>query len=176
VLNRILEDATWINIHSLPHDIKVLEVRTREGYGARWFQNPLEFRGFLEPQMPNGHQTGKERERELEREGKGEDATKKKKLTRFLLRVDSLGNLKEKNEDFHFRLLLLLLLLLYPVDQYDVGDHPGKGNELHHPKKYKWGVAIEDSSPQKSKKSGTWEGERGRGKKREEGGGVGVSV
>ncbi|XP_062507764.1 uncharacterized protein LOC134184164 isoform X1 [Corticium candelabrum] len=58
VVTRILEDASWINVHILPHDIKVVEVRSSEGYGARWTADGLEFRGFLEPQMEDGHAMG----------------------------------------------------------------------------------------------------------------------
>ena len=95
VVERILDNCTWINIHTLPvrmltttviftittitltitailtcvytcynlmilffsqHDIRVVEVRTVEGYGARWQLLPeSQFRGFLEPQMKDGH-------------------------------------------------------------------------------------------------------------------------
>jgi hypothetical protein len=69
----ILGNALWINIHSLPvridemrwcgkrfsiliflllqHELPILEVRTIEGYGARWLATGAQFRGFLEPQM-----------------------------------------------------------------------------------------------------------------------------
>ncbi|KAL0479265.1 hypothetical protein AKO1_008089, partial [Acrasis kona] len=61
VLEKILEQADWINSHLLPHGIPCFEVRTVQGYGARWVYsrgNPQEqdkeddimiFRGFLEP-------------------------------------------------------------------------------------------------------------------------------
>ena len=55
VLFRILNDAAWINIHSLPGELKILEVRCSEGYGARWTHDCKQFRGFLEPQMVDGH-------------------------------------------------------------------------------------------------------------------------
>ena len=55
ILWRILEDASWINIHQLPHDLQVIEVRHADGYGARWSYDGTDFRGFLEPQMENGH-------------------------------------------------------------------------------------------------------------------------
>lgn len=55
ILNRILNDAAWINIHSLPGELKVLEVRGSGGYGARWTHDGKHFRGFLEPQMADGH-------------------------------------------------------------------------------------------------------------------------
>lgn len=58
VLNRILNDSSWINIHLLPHDLKVIEVRCAEGYGARWSHDGSAFRGFLEPQMEEGHAVG----------------------------------------------------------------------------------------------------------------------
>jgi len=58
VVMRILGDASWINIHKLPHDLKVIEVRCAEGYGARWSHDGKVFRGFLEPQMEDGHAAG----------------------------------------------------------------------------------------------------------------------
>lgn len=58
VVMRILGDASWINIHMLPHDLKVIEVRCAEGYGARWSYDGKVFRGFLEPQMEDGHAAG----------------------------------------------------------------------------------------------------------------------
>ena len=58
VLEKILSDAVWINIHLLPHDVKVLEVRNELGYGARWSCDGTTFRGFLEPQMNDGHSIG----------------------------------------------------------------------------------------------------------------------
>lgn len=58
ILKKILDDAAWINIHMLPHDVKVLEVRSQLGYGARWSSDGKLFRGFLEPQMDDGHAAG----------------------------------------------------------------------------------------------------------------------
>ena len=58
IVMRILEDASWINIHLLPHDLKVIEVRCTEGYGGRWSHDGTTFRGFLEPQMEDGHAAG----------------------------------------------------------------------------------------------------------------------
>ncbi len=37
---------------------KIYEVRNKEGYGVRWSLDGLQFRGFLEPQMENGHEKG----------------------------------------------------------------------------------------------------------------------
>lgn len=39
-------------------ELGVFEVRNIEGYGLRWSQNGHTFRGFLEPQMENGHEVG----------------------------------------------------------------------------------------------------------------------
>ncbi|CAG8453485.1 12517_t:CDS:2 [Cetraspora pellucida] len=36
VLAKILTNAAWINLHSLPHNTRVFEVRNLDGYGARW--------------------------------------------------------------------------------------------------------------------------------------------
>lgn len=58
-LRKVLAGACWLNIHFLPHDIAVYEIRHEEGYGARWeCKPPYNFRGFLEPQMENGHEQG----------------------------------------------------------------------------------------------------------------------
>ena len=48
------------NVHCtlIQHDIKVIEIRTLEGYGVRWRHDGSEFRGFLEPQMKDGHSVG----------------------------------------------------------------------------------------------------------------------
>lgn len=79
---KIFDEATWRNLHWLPHGILVYEVRVHEGYGMRWSQdlsglledggwNRLRaecmeeakgriwtFRGFVEPMMDNGHEVG----------------------------------------------------------------------------------------------------------------------
>ena len=68
---KVMDSATWRNLHWLPHEVLVYEVRVPEGYGMRWSQNnadykdegglqevinrPWLFRGFLEPSMENGH-------------------------------------------------------------------------------------------------------------------------
>lgn len=36
----------------------MIEIRTIEGYGVRWLHDGTEFRGFLEPQMEDGHEVG----------------------------------------------------------------------------------------------------------------------
>jgi hypothetical protein len=58
VMKRVLDGATWINIHQLPHDVTVIEARQENGYGIRWSADGLQFRGFLEPQMIDGHEIG----------------------------------------------------------------------------------------------------------------------
>ncbi|KAG7441390.1 uncharacterized protein BT62DRAFT_982798 [Guyanagaster necrorhizus] len=69
---KIVNEASWRNLHWLPHRILVYEVRIEEGYGMRWFQDqspgeqgpedlgvrPWIFRGFVEPMMENGHEVG----------------------------------------------------------------------------------------------------------------------
>lgn len=74
---KVMNGATWRNLHWLPHQVLVYEVRLAEGYGMRWAQDlsgcgiqvgldvnvqlenrPWIFRGFLEPQMENGHELG----------------------------------------------------------------------------------------------------------------------
>lgn len=62
---KVMNGATWRNLHWLPHQILVYEVRVPAGYGMRWSQDRSEgterqwiFRGCLEPQMENGHEVG----------------------------------------------------------------------------------------------------------------------
>jgi hypothetical protein len=56
----LLREAAWINIHTFGGTTDpFLEVRVASGYGARWkleLSSGVSFRGFLEPQMPNGHE------------------------------------------------------------------------------------------------------------------------
>jgi len=58
VLLKILRNATWLNIHLLPHDLAIFEIRETNGYGARWTADGKSFRGFLEPQVDGGHERG----------------------------------------------------------------------------------------------------------------------
>ena len=58
ILEKILNECVWINIHGLPHDVGIIEIRVEKGYGMRWEINNNFFRGFLEPQMENGHEKG----------------------------------------------------------------------------------------------------------------------
>eukprot|EP01095_Lingulamoeba_sp_RSL-Kostka_P017489 TRINITY_DN909_c0_g1_i1.p1 TRINITY_DN909_c0_g1~~TRINITY_DN909_c0_g1_i1.p1 ORF type:complete len:378 (+),score=103.81 TRINITY_DN909_c0_g1_i1:83-1216(+) len=55
---QIICDSSWINIHHLPHQEVILEIRTKEGYGGRWRADGSFFRGFLEPGMIDGHEKG----------------------------------------------------------------------------------------------------------------------
>lgn len=69
ILMDLIKKATWMNLHSfggLNDDDFAFEIRVAEGYGARWIVNDsstntsqrLRFRGFLEPQMEDGHEKG----------------------------------------------------------------------------------------------------------------------
>ncbi|KIY64486.1 hypothetical protein CYLTODRAFT_425156 [Cylindrobasidium torrendii FP15055 ss-10] len=69
---KVMDHATWRNLHWLPHQILVYEARVFEGYGMRWSRDcakseggeqdesphPWVFRGFVEPMMENGHEIG----------------------------------------------------------------------------------------------------------------------
>lgn len=67
VVEKLIAEAAWVNIHMFggaDATRPILEVRTQEGYGARWSAvwkdafTPVDvaFRGFLEPHMENGHE------------------------------------------------------------------------------------------------------------------------
>jgi hypothetical protein len=62
VISRLLNEAVWQNLHSLPPDrIVAFEIRIAEGYGARWTADrdgKWSFRGYLEPPSLSGHETG----------------------------------------------------------------------------------------------------------------------
>ena len=68
IVRTILNGAAWINIHAFggTDSLPVLEARLENGYGARWtadWTDParpvdVQFRGFLEPQMEDGHEKG----------------------------------------------------------------------------------------------------------------------
>jgi hypothetical protein len=73
LFERVVDNSTWRNLHWLPHQVLVYEVRVEEGYGMRWSQDrsvleseevmsdselPWTFRGFVEPMMENGHEIG----------------------------------------------------------------------------------------------------------------------
>mmetsp|Transcript_34977 Transcript_34977/g.73802 ORF Transcript_34977/g.73802 Transcript_34977/m.73802 type:complete len:367 (-) Transcript_34977:119-1219(-) len=68
VVQRLIREAAWINIHAfggVDDTRPVMEIRTVEGYGARWSAvwkknafspEDILFRGFLEPNMDDGHE------------------------------------------------------------------------------------------------------------------------
>ena len=68
IVMKILDGAVWANIHAFggTNSRPVLEARLESGYGARWIADwtdpsrpvDVEFRGFLEPHMPDGHEKG----------------------------------------------------------------------------------------------------------------------
>ena len=68
LVGKVLSEAIWINIHTFGgmDGRPVLEVRVASGYGARWVANwsdprhpkEIQFRGFLEPTMEDGHEKG----------------------------------------------------------------------------------------------------------------------
>lgn len=57
-MSNILDNATWLNVHNLPGELPTIEARQENGYGVRWTIDGGEFRGFLEPQMVDGHEVG----------------------------------------------------------------------------------------------------------------------
>ena len=57
MLNMFLSNCIWINIHGLPHNNAIIELRVNEGYGVRWLIGG-EFRGFVEPPLKDGHEKG----------------------------------------------------------------------------------------------------------------------
>ena len=44
----------WVNVHIITHSDIIVECRVEQGYGMRWTGDGV-FRGFLEPQMEDGH-------------------------------------------------------------------------------------------------------------------------
>ncbi|KAF8550038.1 hypothetical protein OG21DRAFT_518617 [Imleria badia] len=67
LFDKVVDNATWRNLHWLPHQVLVYETRVEEGYGMRWSQDRSQvefvdslwmFRGFVEPMMENGHEVG----------------------------------------------------------------------------------------------------------------------
>ncbi|VAI02660.1 uncharacterized protein LOC119295154 isoform X1 [Triticum dicoccoides] len=58
VIDRLLREGCWINIHLTQPNRPVFEIRVYEGYGARWSHDGLKFIGFLEPYTPDGFLNG----------------------------------------------------------------------------------------------------------------------
>ena len=53
-LNQVLTECVWVNVHIITHSDIIVECRVEQGYGMRWNGDGV-FRGFLEPQMEDGH-------------------------------------------------------------------------------------------------------------------------
>lgn len=58
VLDHILDNVAWCNIYYFNAEHTILEIRESEGHGARWYADGQLFRGFVEPQMADGHARG----------------------------------------------------------------------------------------------------------------------
>jgi len=56
-MDEILADCVWVNIHVIVGRETLIEARIESGYGLRWAGDGS-FRGFLEPQMEDGHEKG----------------------------------------------------------------------------------------------------------------------
>ncbi len=56
IMNRLLDECIWINVHTFNQKSVqvILEVRDTKGYGGRWTIE-CEFRGLVEPQIEGGH-------------------------------------------------------------------------------------------------------------------------
>ena len=57
IAQNILRECVWINIHKMLQSEVIIECRVAQGYGIRWNIEGI-FRGFLEPQMDDGHERG----------------------------------------------------------------------------------------------------------------------
>ncbi|ESO11664.1 hypothetical protein HELRODRAFT_166678 [Helobdella robusta] len=57
-MTEIMDSAAWMNVHELPGELPTIEIRQKNGYGVRWTCDGAEFRGFVEPQMADGHVVG----------------------------------------------------------------------------------------------------------------------
>ncbi|KAJ3671525.1 hypothetical protein LUZ60_007604 [Juncus effusus] len=58
VINRLLNNCCFMNIHFIQPYNSVFEIRVAEGYGARWSSDGSKFIGFLEPYMVEGFSKG----------------------------------------------------------------------------------------------------------------------
>ncbi|KAG1331280.1 hypothetical protein COCNU_02G012480 [Cocos nucifera] len=58
VINHLITNCCWMNVHLIhPYDC-VFEIRVHEGYGARWSKYGSKFIGFLEPYTEGGFLKG----------------------------------------------------------------------------------------------------------------------
>uniref|UniRef100_A0A0E0R6R0 ASCH domain-containing protein n=1 Tax=Oryza rufipogon TaxID=4529 RepID=A0A0E0R6R0_ORYRU len=58
IIDHLLRECCWMNIHLTQPYGPVYEIRVHEGYGARWSQDGSKFIGFLEPYSPEGFSRG----------------------------------------------------------------------------------------------------------------------
>ncbi|XP_065866808.1 uncharacterized protein [Euphorbia lathyris] len=58
VINCLIVSCRWSNVHIVPPHGAVYEIRTTDGYGARWSSDGTKFIGFLEPYMEDGFSKG----------------------------------------------------------------------------------------------------------------------
>ncbi|XP_040384623.1 uncharacterized protein LOC102706508 isoform X2 [Oryza brachyantha] len=58
IIDRLMCECCWMNIHLTQPYGPVYEIRVQEGYGARWSQDGSKFIGFLEPYSPDGFSKG----------------------------------------------------------------------------------------------------------------------
>jgi len=71
VFFRIVEGATWRNLHWLPHEVLVYEVRVEEGYGMRWAREMGGEVGDRGKERGKGKEERGESERDEEMVGSG---------------------------------------------------------------------------------------------------------
>ncbi len=76
VVNVILDEAVWMNVHHAPGGTRVLELRVESGHGARWHAADAAFRGFLEPHSRELATKKKEERRNRALVEQGADAKK----------------------------------------------------------------------------------------------------
>ncbi|WCJ41289.1 RNA-binding ASCH domain protein [Euphorbia peplus] len=58
VINCLVASCRWSNVHIVPPHGAVYEIRTVDGYGARWSSDGTKFIGFLEPYTEVGYSKG----------------------------------------------------------------------------------------------------------------------
>eukprot|EP00195_Chlamydomonas_chlamydogama_P015425 CAMPEP_0202896898 /NCGR_PEP_ID=MMETSP1392-20130828/5802_1 /ASSEMBLY_ACC=CAM_ASM_000868 /TAXON_ID=225041 /ORGANISM="Chlamydomonas chlamydogama, Strain SAG 11-48b" /LENGTH=978 /DNA_ID=CAMNT_0049582401 /DNA_START=108 /DNA_END=3044 /DNA_ORIENTATION=+ len=72
VLAKVLSGACWINLHHLPPDKSVLEMRVVQGYGARW-EVQVQQQDELEQQQRQQQQAGSEAQQPQSGEEQGQE-------------------------------------------------------------------------------------------------------
>ncbi|KAH6770337.1 hypothetical protein C2S52_015140 [Perilla frutescens var. hirtella] len=58
VINHLLANYSWMNMHIVRPHGTIFEIRNDDGYGARWSVDGTKFIGFLEPYAVDGHSKG----------------------------------------------------------------------------------------------------------------------